>query len=185
MFEKFTKEARAAVVLAQQEARDADVGEIRPEHLLVGVVQSAGRDLAAVLSEAGLTADALRVRLSSAGDDDVDEDAAALRAIGIDLDAVRDAVERGFGPDAFDDAVRSSGRRQRRRGHLPFTRPAKKVLELALREALAHKSREIRVEHVLLAILRGDDTATVELVTDFVDAAHLRVAVAALLDEAA
>jgi hypothetical protein len=45
--------------------------------------------------------------------------------------------------DAFDDALRKSDRRRRRR-RIPFTRSAEKVLELALREALAYKDTEIR-----------------------------------------
>lgn len=43
MFERFSRSARAAVVLAQEEARDLGAGEIGPEHLLVGALQSAGR----------------------------------------------------------------------------------------------------------------------------------------------
>ncbi len=52
-------------------------------------------------------------------------------------------LNRTFGADAYDNALRKSGRRGRRRGHIPFTKPAKKVLELALREALAHKDNWI------------------------------------------
>jgi ATP-dependent Clp protease ATP-binding subunit ClpA len=187
MFERFTRSARAAVVLAQEEARDLEAPQIGTEHLLVGVLQSAGRDLSAVLGGFGLTAEAARARLSDFASDGsaFDDDADALSAIGIDLRAVRDAVERGFGPDAFDDALRDSGRRRRRRGHVPFTRPAKKALELALREALAHKDKEISTEHVLLGILRGGDDAAVALITEHVDTRQLRAAIVDLLDKAA
>jgi ATP-dependent Clp protease ATP-binding subunit ClpA len=187
MFERFTRTARAAVVLAQEEARDLDAREIGTEHLLVGVLQSAGRDLAGVLSGFGLTAEAVRSRLAAADSDRgaFDDDAESLRAIGIDLHAVRAAVERGFGPDAFGDALRRSGRRRRRRGHIPFAKAAKKTLELALREALAHKSKEIGSEHVLLAILRGGDPVAVGIVTEHVSADQLRTAVESLLDKAA
>jgi hypothetical protein len=146
MFERFSRSARVSVVLAQEEARELNSDEIRPEHLLVGVLQSAGRDLSVVLNGCGLTADTIRERLASADRPDeetFEADAEALRAIGIDLRAVRDAVNRTFGADTFDNALRKSGRRRRRRGHLPFTKPAKKVLELALREALAHKDNWI------------------------------------------
>ena len=41
-----------------------------------------------------------------------------------------------------------------------FTRWAKKAIELALREALAHKDDWIGCEHIVLGILGGsDDTA--------------------------
>lgn len=187
MFERFTRTARVAVVLAQEEARDLDAREIGAEHLLVGVLQSAGRDLSTVLGGFGLTADAVRSRLAAADPDRgaFDDDAETLRAIGIDLHAVRAAVERGFGPDAFGDALRRSGRRRRRRGHIPFTRSAKKTLELALREALAHKSKEISSEHVLLAVLRGGDPWAVGLITEHVGVDQLRAAVESLLDKAA
>jgi hypothetical protein len=52
------------------------------------------------------------------------------------------------GPEAYDDALPKSGRRGRRRGHIPFTKPAKKVLELSLREALAHNDNWIGCEHI-------------------------------------
>ena len=57
MFERFARDARVAVVLAQEEARELGDRAMGPEHLLVGVLQSAGRDLSAVLTGYGLTVD--------------------------------------------------------------------------------------------------------------------------------
>jgi ATP-dependent Clp protease ATP-binding subunit ClpA len=188
MFERFSRSARVSVVLAQEEARELKSDEIRPEHLLVGVLQSAGRELSAMLGGYGLTADAIRERLTSADRSDEESfeaDAEALRAIGIDLQAVRDAVNRTFGAGTFDSALRKAGRRGRRRGHIPFTKPSKKVLELALREALAHKDNWIGCEHIVLGVLRAGDTFTVGLITEHVDTVALRAAVIGLLDEAA
>jgi ATP-dependent Clp protease ATP-binding subunit ClpA len=188
MFERFSRNARVSVVLAQEEARELESEEIRPEHLLVGVLQSAGRDLASLLSGYGLTAEVIRGRLQSEDSEDdetFDDDAEALRAIGIDLYAVRDSVSRTLGKDAWDNALRNSGRRRRRRNHIPFTKPAKKVLELALREALAHKDNTIGCEHILLGILRGGDKFTVGLITDRVEVSQLRGAIVDLLDKAA
>ncbi len=128
MFERFSRNARVAVVLAQEEARELNADEIRPEHLLVGVIQSAGHDFSRVLSGYGLTADVVRDRLIAAEsrrDESFDDDAEALRSIGIDLHAVRDNVDHTFGDGAFDNAMHKSGRR-RRRGHIPFTRSAEK-----------------------------------------------------------
>ena len=180
MFERFTRYARVAVVLAQEEARELHTREISPQHLLLGVIQAAGNDLSAVLSGYGLTADAVRARLIKASpktDESFDEDAEALRAIGIDLRAVRDSVARTFGPDAFDDALSRSGRRrgrQRRSSHIPFNRAAKKSLELAVRETLAHKDNEIGCEHLLLGILRSGDKAAIGLITEHVYTSQLR-----------
>ena len=188
MFERFSRSARVSVVLAQEEARELGAQEIRPEHVLVGVLQSAGRDLSAVLSDFGLRPDVVRDRLASADrsdDESFEADADALRSIGIDLHAVRDAVDRTFGRGTYDDSLRKSGRRPRRRGHLPFTRSAKKVLELALREALAHKDSGITCEHIVLGVLRGGDKFTLGLISEHVDPAQLRTAVIGLLDEAA
>ncbi len=187
VFERFTRDARVTVVLAHEEARELADREIGSQHLLLGLLQAAGPDLSAVLSGYGLTPDGVRARLAEASrtEESFDEDADALRAIGIDLRAVRDSVAATFGADAFDQALSRSGRRRRRRGHIPFTRSAKKVLELALREALAHKDKEIRCEHILLGILRCGDEAAIVLVTEHVYTAQLRAAVIALLDKAA
>jgi ATP-dependent Clp protease ATP-binding subunit ClpA len=75
-------------------------------------------------------------------------DAEALAALGIDLDAVRDRVEAAFGPGALER------RGPERAGRAPFSRRAKKVLELSLRESLAMKQRSITDGHILLGLLR-------------------------------
>jgi ATP-dependent Clp protease ATP-binding subunit ClpA len=188
MFERFTRAARVAVVLAQEEARELRTREITPQHLLLGVLQAADNDLAGLLSGYGLTTDVVRARLIEAApttDDSFDEDAEALRAIGIDLRAVRDSVARTFGADVFEEALPRSGRRRRRRGHTPFSRAAKKCLELAVREALAHKDNEIACAHLLLGIMRSGDKPAVGLVTEHVYTAQLRASILALLDKAA
>jgi ATP-dependent Clp protease ATP-binding subunit ClpA len=194
MFERFTRHARVAVVLAQEEVRELHTREIAPQHLLLGILQAAGNDLSAALSGYGLTADVVRARLieaaPKAGESrpDFAEDAEALRAIGIDLAAVRDSVARTFGADAFDNALSRSGRRrgrQRRSSHIPFNRAAKKSLELAVRESLAHKDNEIGCEHLLLGILRSGDKAAIGLITEHVYSGQLRASILALLDKAA
>lgn len=188
MFERFSRHARVAVVLAPEEARELEANEIRPEHILVGVLQSSGRELAALLAAFGLTSDVVRAELADAdvpGDESFDGDAEALRSIGIDLRSVRANVDRTFGDGAFDNALRSTGRRRRRRAHLPFTKSAKKVLELALRESLAHKDGYIGCEHVLLGILRGGDDRAVGLITEHVGVSELRTGIVGLLEAAA
>jgi ATP-dependent Clp protease ATP-binding subunit ClpA len=187
MFERFARNARVAVMLAQEDAREMCDRETGSQHLLLGVLQSSGEELLAVLTGYGLTADVVRARLaeSSTGDKSFDEDADALSTIGIDLRAVRDSVARTFGNDAFDNAFSRSGRRRRPRGRMSFSHGAKKVLELAVRDAVAHKDNEIRCEHLLLGILRGGDKAAVGLITEHVSTAQLRAAVVKLLDQAA
>ncbi|MDF0530181.1 Clp protease N-terminal domain-containing protein [Tsukamurella sp. 8F] len=152
MFERFTREARTAVVLAQEEARDAGADRITPTHLLISVLGQLPSDVQDVLTDGGLTVDGVR----AAAQDRVltEADAEALKGIGIDLAAVVDAVSERFG---FD--VRRPIRKRFRTGHIPFSSASKKTLELALREAIHRKDRRVGSEHVLLGILRSDDDA--------------------------
>ncbi len=187
MFERFHRDARVAVVLVQEEARELLAAHITPGHLLLGVLQSAGRELSGLLTEHGVTAEAVREGLEAGQEAPLtDDDAAALRSLGIDLDAVRDRVTRTFGADAFGSfARRGRDRRRWTRGHIRFTHSAKKTLELTLREALAHKDNWIGCEHIVLGILRGGDDLAAGLLTEHVEARQLRSEVIALLDEAA
>jgi ATP-dependent Clp protease ATP-binding subunit ClpA len=143
MFNRFTKDARAVVVRAQEEARALAADAIGIEHLLLGLAARPEGAAARVLDRLGLTHAALRAELVRSGEG---HDAAALAAIGIDLDEVRRRVEASFGAGALARRGRSS---------LPFTPAAKQALELALREALALGDRSIGSEHVLLGVLRA------------------------------
>jgi hypothetical protein len=119
MFERFTAGARAAVVAAQAEAWELGHPYIGTEHTLIGLLAEDDGRLAAVFEGTGVNADfvrdEVRRRISTPFEPDLSfteadaEDAAALKAIGIDLSAVRAAIEANFGTGAL---------------HLP--RPAKK-----------------------------------------------------------
>lgn len=151
MFERFTEEARSAVYAAQEVARGANDDHIDALHLLLAVSQApdgaAGQALAAV----GTSSEVLRRAAAAARPDGLD--AEALAALGIDLDAVRAAANQTFGPGALSKGRGGLG------GHLPFSREAKKALEVALREAVRLGDRHIDSGHLLLAILRLQDTA--------------------------
>ena len=198
MLRRFSRGARVAVATAREEASELNLDEVRPSHVFVGVLQAAGavesaasdraHGLGALLSAYGLTAGVVRAQLADAttpDDSSFDEDADALESIGIDLRAVRDSVARVFGADAWDNALCKSGRRRRRRRQIPFTRSAKRVIELSLREALAHKDNEICCEHLLLGILTSGDNEAIGLITEHVYAAQLRAAVIKLMEKAA
>ena len=159
MFERFTNDARAAVVAAQEEAAALRHGWIGTEHVLLGLLVTGG-DGARLLTGFGVDASGVRddiVRLIGRGEDDIDP--AALATLGIDLDAVRERVERAFGPGALS---RSRGCGE---GHLPFTPRSKKVLELSLRESLALGAGEIRGEHLVLALLHEGDGVAAQILT--------------------
>ena len=159
MFERFTEKARAVVVLAQQQARERGDGTIDTEHLL-RALYAVPDSLAVLVLEgfsvrrADVEADLNRRRpATSTGT----PDAAALAALGIDLDEVRRRVEEAFGPGALDRVHRPRGRRWG--GHVPFGKPTKKALELALREAVALRHNYIGTEHLLLGMLRAEGPA--------------------------
>jgi ATP-dependent Clp protease ATP-binding subunit ClpC len=144
MFERFTDRARRVVVLAQQEARMLDHNYIGTEHILLALIRE-GDGVAAK----------------------------ALTAMGISLDAMRQAVE---------DIIGHGENPPPASGHIPFTPRAKKVLELSLREALQLSNDYIGTEHILLALIReGDGVAAQVLVGVGVDLNRARQQVIELL----
>jgi Clp amino terminal domain, pathogenicity island component len=80
--------------------------------------------------------------------------ARVLDSLGVSLDAVRARVEAIIGRGKESPA-----------GHIPFTPRSKKVLELALREALSLGHNDIGTEHILLGLVReGEGVAAQVLV---------------------
>ena len=63
-FQRFARNARVAVMLAQEEARELCDRETGSQHLLLGILQSARGDLSSVLTGYGLTAEVVRARLA-------------------------------------------------------------------------------------------------------------------------
>ncbi|AUN39571.1 Clp protease [Tsukamurella tyrosinosolvens] len=178
MFERFTKSARVAVVLAQEEARDGGADKITPTHLLLGVLGTVDGPLQHELTDVGLTPEA--VRASAAGRVLTDNDAEALRGIGIDVGAVADAVEKRFGFDILRPI-----RKKFRAGHIPFDPASKKTLQLAVREAAHRKDRSIESAHMLLGVLRSDDADSLAAVESVVPRDELRSRLYDLLDRPA
>lgn len=191
MFEKFSREARIAVVSAQDDAKELGAKRIGPEHVLLGTLSNAEPGLRTVLDARGITADGVRAALAARTNEPPlgADDAQALRSIGIDLDAVRASIAENFGPQAWDRAEPEAERgilgRLLGSGHIPFTGPAKKTLELALREAIHRKDREITSVYLLLGILRGANQATVDLLGGRDAVSGVRTDLYAMLDRAA
>jgi ATP-dependent Clp protease ATP-binding subunit ClpC len=95
----------------------------------------------------------------------------ALTSLGISLEAVRGQFEQTIGQGQATT-----------RGHIPFTSRAKKVLELALREALQLGHNYIGTEHILLGLIReGEGVAAQVLQSLGVDLNRARQAVIQLL----
>jgi ATP-dependent Clp protease ATP-binding subunit ClpA len=97
--------------------------------------------------------------------------AKALESLGISLDAVRQQVEEIIGQG-----------QQAPSGHIPFTKRAKKALELSLRESVQLGHDYIGTEHILLGLLReGDGVAAQMLVKLGADLNRVRQQVIQLL----
>jgi ATP-dependent Clp protease ATP-binding subunit ClpA len=159
MFERFTDRAQQAVTQAQEEARSLRHGRIGTEHLLLGVAGQPASVGQLVLARFGLDAPTIRsdvTRIIGQGGAFDARDQEALRAVGIDLDEVRRAVEDAFGPGALErPTVRGRQGRCTPRwtpGHLPFSRRAKKCLELSARWAVTMHHSYIGTEHILLGL---------------------------------
>jgi ATP-dependent Clp protease ATP-binding subunit ClpA len=167
VFERFTDKARRAVVIAQEEARERRADEIRTEHLLVALFVGPDNLAVQVLERFGVHRDDVRAeigRLRPPGRAPLD--AEALSTLGIDLDEVRRQVEEAFGPGALDRTRAAlGGKGPRHFGHIPFERATKKVLELALREAINLKHDWIGTEHVLLGLLHTETGAAHHILT--------------------
>ncbi|MDN6353346.1 MAG: ATP-dependent Clp protease ATP-binding subunit, partial [Corynebacterium sp.] len=97
--------------------------------------------------------------------------AKALESMGISLEAVRTEVEDIIGTGGHPPS-----------GYIPFTPRAKKVLELALREALQLGHKYIGTEHILLGLIReGEGVAAQVLVKLGADLSSVRQQVIQLL----
>ena len=97
--------------------------------------------------------------------------ARALRQLGLTSEMVRSDVESMIGRGKDNPT-----------GHIPFTPRAKKVLELALREALKLSHNYIGTEHILLALVReGEGVAAQVLSNHIEDLRNIRAVVLGLL----
>jgi ATP-dependent Clp protease ATP-binding subunit ClpA len=195
MFERFTHASRDVVIRAQEEARDLQQSPIGTQHVLLALLADPAGPVATApaLTAKGIDARFVRaevIRLAGPGTAPTDplpdadaDDAAALKAIGIDLAAVRRAIEENFGPGALrlprTTTPKRRGLLRRGRtftsGHIPFSPRSKKTLELSLREAIRLKHNFIAPEHLMLGILRGGEGLAMQILTEAgVDPGQLR-----------
>ena len=88
----------------------------------------------------------------------------ALLECSIDLDRARAEIERRIGRGSEEP-----------KGHIPFTPRAKKVLELALRQALKLNDNYIGTEHVLLGLLAEGEGVAAQILMTEVEGGLVRV----------
>ncbi|MET7340911.1 Clp protease N-terminal domain-containing protein [Streptomyces sp. NPDC087866] len=153
MFERFTKDARAAVRGAVEHAERTGADTVTEEHLLLALLDQDGGRVSFAITALGLAdrRDSLAAALAEARRRGgmSKADAEALADIGIDLAEVVSRIEEAHGEGALRG---DRGGRRRWSGGRPFAREAKKVLEKSLRVALGRGDRFIGGEHLLLAL---------------------------------
>jgi ATP-dependent Clp protease ATP-binding subunit ClpC len=153
MFERYTEQAKRAILAAENEARALQHAHVGTEHLLLGL-----------LDEPGVAT-------------------AALDRLGIALEAVRQQVlgyiYPGDVPVAAPRAPREEAAAAAGRPEIvPFTPRAMVAAELALREALRFGHSYIGTEHVLLGLIRERDGVAAMALADLSgDLARVRQAV--------
>jgi len=144
IFNRFTRETRACVEAAVEEARVLGHDSVGDEDLLMGILRTEEGIGAAALSSLGVTLEGTREQSEEMLSD-------ALSSIGISLEQVR--REAG---DSFEMRIPDDRR-------IPFSPRAKKALEQALKEAVRVRNNRIGTEHVLLGILRNADGTAVRM----------------------
>jgi ATP-dependent Clp protease ATP-binding subunit ClpA len=148
MFERFTRPAREVVTGAVSEAEREKVRQVLPKHVLLALLGKQTRS-AAVLAGADVTREALLEAFEAIARRGglTDAEAAALRSLGIDVDAVVEQVEREHGAGALAEP------RAAKLGRVPFADETKELLAATLRQAQGHGDRQITDEHLLLALV--------------------------------
>jgi len=122
----FTPRAQQVLALARKEAERFHHNYVGTEHLLLGLV-ALGQGVAVNV----------------------------LQKLGIDLEALRAAVEKQVGTGAEEQPVTG----------IAFTPRVKKVLQLAAKEAAALHHSYVGTEHILLGLLREGDGVAARVLT--------------------
>jgi ATP-dependent Clp protease ATP-binding subunit ClpA len=169
MWERLSPSAAQVMNLARDEAEQLGQDYIGDEHVLLGLLSHGVSRAAALLREAGLTAAGVRAelgRLQAAGQTPRRraDDAVALRAVGIDVEAIRSRLVAAFGSDAVSAAVWRASRRPWWRGggrqRTPLCGPAlfaKRALQAAADVATARGDAQVTPEHLLYGLLQDID----------------------------
>jgi ATP-dependent Clp protease ATP-binding subunit ClpA len=207
MFERFDERATRVLKTAFAEAADLGDDAVGTEHLLLALA-TADRGTARLLGDAGVDTAGLRRRRGAAPGRRADvrrDHGALLAALGIDLTEVRRRAEATFGADAVERAAWQARPPNRRRplwSHISCSKPLprrrcdsplagqplaliprmKRLLERAARAARPDLATP---EHLLLALVTGNEPAGETLSAAGVDLVALAAATRRQLDEQA
>ena len=169
LWDRLTPAARRVMNLALAESERLGHGYIGDEHVILGLLGEPASRASALLRGHGLDLPGARTelqRLVAAGltpRPRVD-DVGALRAVGIDVDNVRQRLVSAFGAEAVGTAVWRASRRPWWRGggrrRTPLCGPpffAKRALQLAASYAESRGEAGVTPEHLLHGVLRDLD----------------------------
>jgi len=164
MFERLSRQARAAVVSASVTALDEGSETIEGLHLLRALI-TVGPTTPAALADLGADVNAVvaqaeaRTKHASTRAGLTDEDVEAIRTLGVDVDALLAKIAADLGPEAL--RPRPSGRAGRLRltggGKPRFSMTARKSLELALRHTMRLNEAHLSDAHLLVGLIRADE----------------------------
>ena len=169
MFDRLTPAARRVMGLASEESEQLGHGYIGDEHVLLGLLREQASRASSLLRGHGLDlsgAHAELQRLVAAGltPRSRTDDVRALRAVGIDVENVRQRLVTAFGADAVGEAVWRASRRPWWRGggrqRTPLCGPpffAKRAMQLAGAYAESRGEAGVTPEHLLYGVLRDLD----------------------------
>jgi hypothetical protein len=165
MWEWLSEQAREVMRLALAQSEQLGHGYIGDEHVLLGVLAEQASPASSLLRGHGLDLASARAelqRLSAAGlmPRSRTDDAGALRAVGIDVEAVRQRLVTVFGEQAVGAAVWRASRRPWWRGggrrRTPLCGPplfAKRAIHLARCYAQSRGAAAVTPEHLLHGVL--------------------------------
>jgi hypothetical protein len=166
MWDRLSEPARAVMNLALAESEQLGHGYVGDEHVLLGLLAEQASPASSLLRGHGLDLASARAelqRLRAAGlmPRSCADDAGALRAVGIDVEAVRQRLVTAFGAEAVGAAVWRASRRPWWRGggrrRTPLCGPpffAKRAVYLASCYAETRAAVAVTPEHLLHGVLR-------------------------------
>ncbi|MDR2986201.1 MAG: hypothetical protein LBV34_15300 [Nocardiopsaceae bacterium] len=169
MWDELTPAARSVMSLASEESEQLGHGYLGDEHVILGLLRGKASPASSLLRGQGLNLSSARTelqRLAAAGltPRSRTDDARALRAIGIDVEAVRERLLAAYGAEAVGAAVWRASRRPWWRGggrrRTPLCGPpflAKRALHLAASYAESRGDAAVAPEHLLYGVLRDLD----------------------------
>src|SRR5215469_9002184 len=169
MWDRLSPAAREVMRLAGTESEQLGHGYVGDEHVLLGLLRGQASRASSLLRGYGLDLASGRAelqRLSAAGlmPSSCADDAGALQAVGIDIDAVRQRLVTAFGAEAVGAAVWRASRRPWWRGggrrRTPLCGPpffAKRAMYLAGCYAQGRQAPAVTPEHLLHGVLRDLD----------------------------